>query len=202
MHFRITSSFQRYILIFKWKALHYNSYNNFFSFTFSLYFPFQFLLHYLSVPMQANQERDRQRGWEGEKDWIQWEGEKLEGSFWHRPKKSPGSPSGAAFRSALPWGFCLLASLEARQPWSEYGAIALQDSWLHRTKPLRDAKLLRVSLRADTTGRETKKKKKKKKKKAQPHWPLCCVSPHVPKLWIRQGDKQEVCLGLVLGLRS
>lgn len=59
MHFRITSSFQRYILIFKWKALHYNSYNNFFSFTFSLYFPFQFLLHYLSVPMPANQERDK-----------------------------------------------------------------------------------------------------------------------------------------------
>lgn len=81
MHFRITSSFQRYILIFKWKALHYNSYNNFFSFTFSLYFPFQFLLHYLSVPKQANQERDRQRkwGWERkrerkrEKDWIKWE---------------------------------------------------------------------------------------------------------------------------------
>lgn len=75
MHFRITSSFQRYILIFKWKALHYNSYNNFFSFTFSLYFPFQFLLHYLSVPKQANQERDRQRKCERErerleKDWI------------------------------------------------------------------------------------------------------------------------------------
>lgn len=61
MHFRITSSFQRYILIFKWKALHYNSYNNFFSFTFSLYFPFQFLLHYLSVPKQPNQERDREK---------------------------------------------------------------------------------------------------------------------------------------------
>lgn len=78
MHFRITSSFQRYILIFKWKALHYNSYNNFYSFTFSLYFPFQFLLHYLSVPKQANQERDRQRKCERErerlgKDWIKWE---------------------------------------------------------------------------------------------------------------------------------
>lgn len=105
MHFRITSSFQRYILIFKWKALHYNSYNNFFSFTFSLYFPFQFLLHYLSVPKQANQERDRQRKCEGERerlerDWIKWEVKK-QGSH---GLSSSGNPQALALGSSeLPW---------------------------------------------------------------------------------------------------
>lgn len=98
MHFRITSSFQRYILIFKWKALHYNSYNNFFSFTFFLYFAFQFLLHYLSVPTQANQEGDRQsvrlreREREKEKDWIKWEVKELWRILHMVQREVPGPP--------------------------------------------------------------------------------------------------------------
>lgn len=132
MHFRITSSFQRYILIFKWKALHYNSYNNFFSFTFSLYFPFQFLLHYLSVPMQANQERDRQRVCEAErerkkeKDCIKWEVKKLWRMLTPSKEKSQvplGQDQGQGCRE-LPG--CLLSSHILR-PLSYYWSRATED---------------------------------------------------------------------------